>query len=383
MPHRRRALSPRVSAFAARFLAAWMLLASLTANAQTAEMLKELKIPIWSETFDLRGMMGYKDNVLLRNTNVVASPFWVSGADLVVLRLPISGWQFSFVATGADTRYFNSQSVGSEETAAAVAKLTRIYGDGWTSGLSTSYTYENEVLDLTATETNLTPITKVLGHTFTGDWFTRKDFQKYSAEFDMIGTRQLFRKPVDSYLQWGPKLTLSRRYDSQSDFSISGQWNYVMYDTTPALTPAGRPITGTTERVGSGVAEFGWRHTWDSSNRWYTVAIAGYQSDHDNSSGYFNFSYYYSSLKLEYRLGNWKFSGLMRGGFYDYPVQQVSLTDFRKRQRSVVSAALHAERRLSKHWKVFADYSYEDSQSDVSVDHYQLNFVGMGAELNF
>src|SRR5579872_5076082 len=62
----------------------------------SADLLKELKIPIWTEMFDLRGMMGYKDNVLLSYTNARSSPFWVSGADLVAFRLPIGGWQFNF-----------------------------------------------------------------------------------------------------------------------------------------------------------------------------------------------------------------------------------------------------------------------------------------------
>jgi hypothetical protein len=367
----------------ARVFLLWLAACALPAQGQSEDLLKELKIPIWTEIVDLRGLMGYKDNVLLSDTNAHGSPFWVSGADLVVFRLPINGWQFNFVASGTDTRYFSSPSVNSEQTAVAAAKLTRLYGDGWSSGLGLNYAYENQVMDLTATETNLTPITKVLGNTFGGDWFARRDFQSYWAQLDLACTRQLLAAPLDNYWQLGPKLTLGRKYGQGSDLALSGQWNFLMYDTTPDLTAQGANIANTHERVHVASVELDWHHAWDASNHWHSIAVLGYQSDQDNGAGYFNFSYYSLSTKLEYREAAWKIGAMVRGGFYDYPVQPVSFTDSSKRQRLLVAAGLHAERKLSKHLKLFADYNYENSQSDVFVDHYQVNVAGIGLEWGF
>jgi hypothetical protein len=373
----------RNSKRALRVLLLWSAIHALNAHGQTEDLLKELKIPIWTEVIDLRGLMGYKDNVLLSYTNAHGSPFWVSGADVLVFRLPINGWQFNFVASGTDTRYFSGQTVNSEQTAVAALKLTRIYGDGWSSGLGANYAYENQVMDLTATSTNLTPITKVLGNTFGADWFARKDFRPYWAQFDVACTRQLLEAPLDNYWQLGPKLTLDRKYGSGSDLALSGQWNYLRYDTTPDLTAQGQQIPNTHERVQAAIVDLDWRHDWDASNHWHSITGVGYQSDKDNSSGYFNFSYYSLSTKLEYGNAAWKISAVMRGGYYDYPMQQVSPTDLSKRQRLFFAAGLHAERKLSKHLKLFADYNYENSQSDDYVDHYQINIAGIGLEWGF
>ncbi len=353
------------------------------ARGQSEDLFKELNIPIWTESADLRGLMGYKDNVLLTYTNARASAFWVSGADLVVFRLPINDWQFSFVASGTDTRYFNGQNVNSEQTAVAAAKITRLYADGWSSGLGANYAYVNQVMDLTAASTNLTPITKVLGNTFGADWFARKDFQSWWAQLDVDCARQLLAAPLDNYWQFGPKLTLVRKYGAGSDLALSGQWNYLMYDTTPDVTPLGQEIPNTRERVRSPSAELAWHHTWDASNHWHSLAAIAYQSDQDNSSGYFNFSYYGLNTKLEYHDSGWKLSAELRGGYYDYPIQPVSPADFSKRQRLFFAAGLHAERKLSKHLKLFADYNYENSQSDDYIERYRVNIAGAGLEWGF
>ena len=68
---------------------------SARAAETTKSFLDEFKIPVWYKDFTIRSGGGYKDNVLLSSA-AHGSAFWTVGGDVLIFRLPTSGWKQSW-----------------------------------------------------------------------------------------------------------------------------------------------------------------------------------------------------------------------------------------------------------------------------------------------
>ncbi len=352
----------------------------MTARAQNEESIPS--IPLWYKTVDLRGSFGFKDNVLLNNTNPKSSAFWASGLEMLVFRLPTAGWQVNFFLTGENVRYFESVGVEDEQSLIAVLQVGKDLGHQWKSSFLAQYIYQNQVLDVSATET-VTAIAKLQLHAVGGRWALRRDFQKNWVELEMSGTRQFVAEPLDDSWQFGPRLSLGRSYGHKSDVTLSYQRNLMPFDTRTQVDRMGMPVPGTELEFTTQILELSLKHNWDAKRRWRATARLGWEVNEDNGSGFFDFNLYRASQKLAYRAEKWELSGQARIAYYDFPVQTVSATDLRKRNKTVLSFTLHAERNLTKKMKLFTDYSHERSQSNALFDRYTANVIRSGIDWQF
>ena len=75
--------------------------------------------------------------------------------------------------------------------------------------------------------------------------------------------------------------------------------------------------------------------------------------------------------------------GHVRLAYYHFTEQQVSDPDSDLRVKTLVGAGLRAERRLSRYLKLFGDYSYEKSLSNLGTDEYTVNKVAAGLECEY
>jgi hypothetical protein len=359
------------------------LLASLTNNLDLPSLTNDLNIRLWNATLDLRGTIGYKDNVALANTNRQGSPLWDSGADLIVFRLPTGPWTLSLFASADDTRYFGAHAEPSEQLVIAAVQAKRTLPQDWSSSFAVNYFFQNQIIDLPPSQTNQAPVSLVRGNNFTGRWMARKDFTTAWAQLELTGGRELMAAPLDSFWQVGPRLDLGCRYGPGSDLRLNYQWNYTMFDTRQQVSSQGYAIAGTPLRFSSQTVELNWHHAWDNSSHWHTFVTAGYELNDDNGSGYFNYSQYRLSPKIEYRAATWKITGFVRGGYYDYPVQPISPGSSTLREKAYITAGFHAEKQVLKSLKIFADYSYDRSLSDLDTDTYYNNTVKLGVDWQF
>src|SRR4029078_5676155 len=108
---------------------------SLAADPQLDSALEEKLPSPWVKSFDVRSWVGYKDNVLLSNQNIVRSPFLAGSADITLLRLQISDWEALVFASGEYVRYLSAKDVDHEATVIFQSQLKRSFGS-WKVGLS-------------------------------------------------------------------------------------------------------------------------------------------------------------------------------------------------------------------------------------------------------
>ncbi|MEI8045249.1 MAG: hypothetical protein WCL11_27805, partial [Verrucomicrobiota bacterium] len=367
--------------------AALLLLLAALAIPGPAVGAEKLDLPeglsLWQKSVSIRTGFGYNDNVTLSSFNPVGSPFVQVSADIMFFRLPWNNWQFTFFANGSDARYLNADTeVNNDQHAIAVAQLTRFLGRDWKSISTLQYLFLNQVMDVSA-DYNTPARQEVFAQGITGTQGVRKEIGRYWGEANFSVSRYFVRQPFDSYWQGGPELKLGRTYGSGSEAYLSYQIAPIYYDTRQQADADGAPVPGTHLRFLPQTVGITWQHHWDQERRWRCLTQLTYSFSQDNGSGYYDYAQYLLSEQLRFRPAKWDFSAQVALAYYDFPNQQVDLAGSGARHRTAVRMTLRAERVLSSHWKIYAQYDYDRSLSNDAFDQYSANAGSAGIEFSF
>ena len=335
-------------------------------------------LPSWDRVFSLHTAFGFKDNVLLGNFNTQASPFVNNGVEIILLKLPVNGWQWQLYLAGEDTRYFSSPSVDKEQIALAISQLKKEFTGGWSGTWTAQYLYQNLVLDLSASETQFATLL-AQSHGYTTRFALRKDFASKSwFEIEPSLGRQDFDSPVDDYWEIGPKTTIGLTYGHRSELALSHELLHRAYDTREQSDAAGFTDPGAALEYQVHRLDLVNRHHFDEKRRWRLTSRLGYELNSDNGSGYFDYRRWIFSEQLRFRDDPWEMRGQIRASLYAYPVQPASATTTDKRSRSDVSLLVRAERKLGKQFKLYSEYEYERSLSNQPGTQYAVNIFSFG-----
>jgi len=347
----------------------------------------ELELPpeirIWHESASLRAGVGYKDNVTLSSTDPTGSAFEQAGLDLMIFRLPLNNWQFTFLGSANDIRYFDSSvGVDTEQNAAASAQLTWFPGRNWKNLTTLQYGYLNQVLDVSATQQMATR-QQVLGHLFTIREGVRKEFAPYWVEGSLGVSRGFYGSPLDDFWQGGPQVTLGRSYGHGSELALAYQVQQMFFDTREQTDLDGNRVAGSSLEFTVHNVELNWQHHWDARRRWRSATRLYLELNFDNGPGYYDYSLYRLGEQLRYRSDTWEFNLQVSVGHYDFPNRAVAPGNPDTADRTTVLLTMRLEKKLSKHWKVYAGYDHEESLSNVPFERYGANVGVAGAEYAF
>jgi hypothetical protein len=345
--------------------------------------LSDLEIRLWQGEVEVRGGLGYKDNITLSSTDPQSSAFWLSGLEALAFRLPAGGWQFSAFLEAADFRYFDAPEIDNEQQVMAVCEATRDLGKEWSGTLGFNYLFQNQVFDFSTTYTNQASIGQIVGHTLTPRVRVRKEMGSFWVETDLNLTRQFLQSPLDNFWLFDPGFALGHLLGSRGELRLAYRWSWLDYDTRLQVDSAGIAIPDSSLALQGHVMELVWRQAWDEKKRWQTSTRAGVNLTDDNGSGFYDFRSYRLVEELRFRDVSWDVRLGARISHYQYPHQSVSRTDPSNRERTVVTAYARAERTLTKHFSAFADYSWDNSISNLSFDDYQASVVFGGIAANF
>lgn len=343
----------------------------------------DLDIAMWYPSFAVRGSFGYKDNVTLSETARDASPFWASSVEALAFRLPTDGWQFHFFGSAENTHYFAAETVDDEQVVTAFLQATKDLGRAWETGVGLNYLFQNQVFDFSTTYTGPESIGQVVGNYLSPRWSLKKGWGRWVAGIEMAAIRQWLDEPLDSYWQLAPKCSVGWNYAKNSELTLSYTWSDLDYDTREEATQDGQPISDSSLALRGHNLELTWTHAWDAEGRWQSTTRLGFEQNLDGGSGFYDYTAGRVAQQLRYRVGGWEITASGRATFYYFPVQATSPGSGENRERTVVSAGLRAERRLTKWLSVHAAYLYEQSFSNLEFDSYRANTVSGGFGVDF
>jgi hypothetical protein len=323
---------------------------------------------------------GYKHNVLLTSVAPDHSPFVSVAADISFIRLSETGSELTLFFLGEDRRYFDVPSVNGESFASGTLQLARPVGPRDKLGIELSALYQNQVMDVSETETNLTRLlVEGMGISLKPKW-NHKFSPGWEMRLEAVGGQQYYWGEVDSYWEAGGKLTLGRTYGHKSELSINFQSLHWLYDDREQNDLQGEPVAGTSLAFWRPEVFGQWRHNWDAQRRWTTTTKVGWLWNQDNGSGYWNYDRVAFSQKVRWRQGSWEIAAGARFGCYLYREQYVGAE---RRERVYTTIDLRVERRLGKHWFVYVSGESDWNWSNQSLDQYSDWTAGAGIGREF
>ena len=359
--------------------------AAILASAQEELDLEDFEVPtsFWDKSFNLRGALGYKDNVLLSNNRPDESAFWQTSLDFSLFGFSLdNGVNFTLFASFEDRRYFSSDELDKEQLAIAQARLEKPFAEVWKSGASFQYFYIDQVFDASATEDIFFPL-PVQAHRLGLSPFVSRQFPRgYSLELQFNVDRQLYNQPLDDFWEYGPKLSLEKKYGHRSTANISYALQQRDYDTRPAFDSAFSPVPGSSLRYLQHELESSLNHSWDKQRRWRSRVRLGFEYNLDNGSGYFDYRRYRVSNRFGYYQASWNAS--LEGKYLQYDYLRQPAGDgnsIRALREYIVSARL--EKNLLKNLKIYAESEHEWARSNFQLEEYQVNTILAGVDWEF
>lgn len=367
-------------------LAPWMLsnvlLAGLLSLAplRAAPATNRSPIAVWDVSARAEVGGGYKHNVLLTSVAPESSPFVSVSADASFIRLSETGAEFTLFLLAEDKQYFDVPSVDGERFASGTMQFARALGPRNKLGIELAALYQDQVMDVSETETNLTRLlVEGVGISLKPKW-THTLGPGWEMRLESVGGRQLYAGELDHYWEAGARLTLLRTYGHRSELSVNVQSLHWLYDDREQTDREGESVPGT-DLVFWRPELFGqWRHNWDAKKRWTTTTKVGWLWNQDDGSGYWNYDRLMLSQRVRWRQGGWEIAVGGRAGWYFYQVQTVGTEP---RERWYATVDVRVERRLSKHWFAYAAGEWNWNDGNEPLDQYRDWTAGGGVGVEF
>ena len=323
---------------------------------------------------------GYRHNVTLTSVSPESSPFVSVAADASFIRLSDTGSELTMFFLGQDRQYSDAPSVDGERFASGTVQLARPVGLRNKLSMEFSSFYQNQVMDVSETETNLTSIlVEGVGMSLKPRW-NHTLGTGWEVRLEGVGGRQLYADELDDFWEAGGKLSLARSYGHKSELSVNFQSLHWLYDGREQTDQEGTDVPGTSLVFWRPEVLGQWRHNWDRERRWTTTTKVGWLWNKDNGSGYWNYDRLALSQRVRWRQGGWEIAAGARLGWYFYRVQSVGEE---RRERSYASLDLRVERRLGKHWFAYVSGESDWNWSNQSLDQYSDWTAGAGIGREF
>jgi len=185
---------------------------------------------------------------------------------------------------------------------------------------------------------------------------------------------------LDDYRDASGRVSLIRAYGNKSEISIGYQSLWRLFDTREEFDEFGVIVPDTSLYYWQHEMGARWRHHLDAARHWRTTSKLSYMFNRDNGSGYFDYDRLLFSEQLRWTSGDWEVKANARFGWYFYKVQQIGGEN---RERAYVVLDLRVERRLGKHWLLYAGGEREWDSSNDPLDEYNDWMAGGGIGFEF
>ena len=337
---------------------------------------------LWQQNLTVRTGAGWRDNATLSPTNQQASAFLAGGFDCALTRLPLDGLSVDIFVTGDSMRYLQNVPPDGEEFWIASGTVKKTLGDDWLIGFEGQWNYLNQVEY--AIFGNGVQNLEVEGDFFRARPFIRRNLGTNAwLQLDFNGAREVIDAPIGNDWRYGPKVTLGLGHEESSEVDLSYEFAAVDSDSLQALESNGTTDQPGTLTLYENDVDLRWHQYWDSDHHWSTETKVGLVLVKDNGGGYYNYDTYSGSERLRFENKNWQITGTARLSPSDFPVQRTDVTTGPLLDIWTVHAGLHAERRLTRWLKLYAEYGYDRAVSNQPSDRYISNVVTAGAIWEF
>lgn len=332
--------------------------------------------------FVARAQAGYRDNLLLSSSSPESDAFIGGGLEAMAWRRWGEVTRFEAFGTAEHRQYLSSAEVENEQTALALVQLEHEWTTDWSSGEGFEYAYQNQVVDVSATEALPAP-QQIEGHTLTGRLAASRRAGPGRLELQLPVTRQLYAESLDDFWELSPGLSYTYPVGQRTELTLGYEFAYDTYDSDPLLTVTGEPIPGTRREMLRHDWALTSRYSWGRERAWRLTLRLGGRWNEDTGSGYYEYWRGLGGLSLRYRPRNWEFEAGLRCQHYRYDQQLANPPDDERRRWTRILTDLRGQRRIWRALAGFVDYAFEQTLANRAVEEYNVHTIRGGIEWEF
>ena len=359
----------------------------VTATALPPELQAELDALLsagsWNLSNQVRGSLGWRDNVLLSAFAPVERSFVRAELESILIRPIGETWQVVAFLNGDVLRYFSPPAETSGEQQWSLHNEVRwqalpsarlaVKGGGY---------FSDTVVDLSESEVErVVAPTRVRGAyaiattqlslpgqlRFDPAFHVRRvDYREYAGDYDEVR--------AGGRLEWGRP---------RGAWAIGMGWfdSRRSYDQRIQFTAGGRALPGTRLRFRQRDGDVRVRF---STGMWSVAATAGRFENRDEASGYFDYNRKRARLEVGWEGSLWRVSLDAEARRTEYRVQTVGAGIAPPpRIADDYDLLLRTERDLDERWTLFAEHRWERSRANEADFSYRANTVLAGVQRSF
>lgn len=331
-------------------------------------------LPKWSASTAVTASYGYKDNLLLSFGAEERSPFLRGAVELLLLRMPVDQFDFSFFAEAEGTRYTAGEAV--EDDAKVWVQTEPAFRVGETLKLAFPVTgyYYDQVFDVSVTEVERLVAELEVTGVMAGPT-VRWDFHRSAwLEAQAVAQRKRYDDEANDGDVGEGTVRLGWARGAWLETRLAGMQRWRDFDYRAQYSAAGRELTDTALKIAEREGEIRFDITWDEASRWHTTTRVSVLQYRDNGSGYFDFDEQTVAHEVEWDAEPWRVRLGGSASRVDFRVQTVGIgIDPPSRLRDDFVGELQVSRKLNSRWRVFGGYTWERSRSNDPVASYTVN----------
>lgn len=340
--------------------------------------------PKWTGSATLHAGVGYRDNLLLSSTNPEKSGFVRAGLESLLWHVPQERIDYFGFINAERTQYFSGESVNHEAQAFVGAEWRYRAGDVFSATIDGQGYYLDQIFDTSDTSTTrVVTELQVTGGKLapTLHWAFLPTLW---LEGRFAGTRETYRDGLNNARLTEPRLQLGWAPNDRFELTATASEQHRHFDQRPRYTVSGKVDEGILV-VHERELEAQAKVVVGASRHWTSRTRGGGFTYKDNGSGYLNYGEHHVAQEFEWEAGDWLVhcEGEARRKDYDIQIEnhpgRLPGKDVHREIKDEYAAELRIERKLSSHWTLYAEMTWERCRSNDEFASYQVKEGLLGA----
>lgn len=353
------------------------------AFAVAAEDVALPELPSWTTVVDVSLAAGYRDNLLLSPTRPEKSALLAATAEIMALKVPVGDFDGYFYLDLSEMRYLDGANTDHERSAILAGEARWQPGTAFRGGWAFQAYHQDQVLDVSATEADLS-VAQIRVTGLTTGPVVRWSPGPLWVEAKAGVRRDTYREDLDGYddVEGGAGLGYTWGHGSELSATVLGRRRD--HDSREQFTVAGRPIAGTRLGTRQTDAQLEWVQDFDAEKRLRLTTTLARQWSRDNGSGYFDYDRDTARVRLAWRTADWEHDWEAEASRHVFPAQFVGIgINPDNRRKDEVRLAWSALRRLREDLAVFLAFEREQSRSNDDRSRFTVNTVRVGVRMTW
>lgn len=329
----------------------------------------------WDLEVSLEFGGGYRENVLYSSFAPRDSTFLKTGAELLLMKLPLeTPSEFFFYGLWEGIRYGRNRvpEAPDEQLVVVQTRWKQPIRGRLSGGLEGKYTFVDQVYDISFSDLDLTTTVLRLHQPEAGGFLEWAFSEELAVTVRGAFNRPFFDNAEEDYGE--PRTEAGIRWDSprfgRLDASVTLQWRRFGRRLRRDLA-GNRLENDPPDRWFRPEINLRWKRTWGEHELWTTQTRIRWLRNRDDEEGYYDYDRWRVSQSLTFTWRGWTVDGKVQSTWTDYVNQTNRVDPEEAYARTLVNWEATVERPIGDAWALRYSWRSEDNASNRVDEDYR------------